>query len=481
MPTSLHSIPDLARFAAKAAPGDERILSKQGEVTTAGLLHRGHKYALLSQHLLHTEFKRFAQENIKTHLDLKEALKQAAPLEIALQAFSLLSPAAYRGEPLTREALLEVTTLLEELKLDSQSYAELKQRFDKVSQDPRLQACLELHYPGKMDGLFKALLHQAKETARTTGVNVTISMLLPGIGAMIAAGREFYQVAKACDREAHHHQVQQIGQLPGRGSRLGHISGDVLSKEHALIATKGATNATLGVALSGIGNFGVSGVATHGVAKIAAKALPMVASKALSSALPTAVNQGAAYLIGEEADDTLTDQRLSDVLPRLEVSNEMGAFSFSMLDKGSVRALLTYLGPAADPALLTPEAPANLREMEQARLALKGQLGSPPDEQLLPGRHEENAPTEALKLSHQAYQKLLDEDYHWLLPAVSVLDKGTGEDLNQKLAYRLPLQAENGTVYLEKSPRLSQEQLEALKETGAPSQLKLLYLAEGWL
>ncbi|MGL5327276.1 MAG: hypothetical protein ACRC91_21660, partial [Aeromonas sp.] len=127
MPTSLHSIPDLARFAAKAAPGDERILSKQGEVTTAGPLHRGHKYALLSQHQLHSEFKRFAQENIKTHLDLKEALKQAAPLEIALQAFSLLSPAAYRGEPLTREALLEVTTLLEELKLDSQSYAELKQ------------------------------------------------------------------------------------------------------------------------------------------------------------------------------------------------------------------------------------------------------------------------------------------------------------------------------------------------------------------
>lgn len=477
MPTSLHSIPDLARFTAKAAPSDDRILSKRGEVETASFFHRGYKFALVNEHICN----RYEQENKKTHLDLKEALKQAAPLEIALQTFSLLSPAAYRGEPLTQEALLEVTTLLEELKLDSQSYAELKQIFDKVSQDPRLQVCLEQHHPGKMDGLGKWLQHQAKETARTTGVNVTISMLLPGIGTMIAAGRELYQVVKECDREAHHHQVQQIGQLPGRGSRLGHISGNVLSKEHALLATKGASSAALGVALSGIGNFGVSGVATFGVAKIAAKVLPPVVNKTLTSALPAVVNFGVTYLNGKMTNDTLADKRLSNVLPRLEVSNEMGAFSFSMLDQGSVRALLTYLGPAADPALLTPEAPANLREMEQARLALKGQLGSPPDEQLLPGRHEENAPTEALKLSHQAYQKLLDEDYHWLLPAVSVLDKGTGEDLNQKLAYRLPLQAENGTVYLEKSPRLSQEQLEALKATGAPSQLKLLYLAEGWL
>lgn len=474
-------VPDLARFAANAAPDDTRLLSKRGDVNPAPLFHRGHKFELLNQHLLHNTTSRFKQENIKTHLDLKEALKNAAPQEVALLAFSLLSPAAYRGEPLTREALLEVTTLLGELRLDQHSYTGIKQLFDKVSQDPRLQACLEQQNPGKMDGLLKLLQHKAKETACTTGVNFTISMLLPGIGALIAAGREFYTVAKACDHEIHHHQVQQIGQLPGRGNRLAQISGDVLSREYALTATKGATTATLGVALSGIGNFGAAGLASAGVAKIAAKALPMVASKALTSALPTAMNMGASYLIGEEASETLTDRQLSNVLPRLEVSNALGQFSFSMLEQGNVRALLTYLGPRADESLLGSDAPTDLREMEQARLALKAQLGSPADEQLLPGQHDENAPTEELKLSHEVFKKLLAEDYNWLLPAVRNLDKGAVEDLNSKLAYKVPLEFDNRTVYLEKSPNLSQPQLDALKVCGAPSQLKLIYLAEGWL
>ena len=475
------AVPDLARFAANATPDDTRLLSKRGEVNPAPFFHRGHKFELLNQHLLHNTTSRFKQENIKTHLDLKDALKNAAPQDIALQAFSLLSPAAYRGEPLTREKMMEVTALLGDLRLDQRSYAELKQLFDKVSQDPRLQACLAQQNPGKMDGLLKWLQHQATETAKTTGVNVGISMVLPGIGALIAAGRELYQVAKECDHEVHHHQVQQIGQLPGRGSRLAKVSGDVLSRKHALAATKGATSATLGVALSGIGNFGVTKLATTGVANIAAKALPKLASMSLTSALPTTVNMGSAYLIGNEARETLTERQPSNVLPRLEVSNVQGQFSFSMLEQGNVCALLTYLGPKADESLLGSDAPADLKEMEQARLVLKAQLGSPADEQLLPRQSDDNAPTAALKLSHEAFKKLLAEDYNWLLPAVSVLDKGTGEDLNQKLAYRLPLQTDHGTVYLEKSPHLTQPQLDALKETGAPSQLKLLYLAEGWL
>ncbi|HGE8269477.1 TPA: hypothetical protein ACGD2I_004026 [Aeromonas hydrophila] len=45
----------------------------------------------------------------------------------------------------------------------------------------------------------------------------------------------------------------------------------------------------------------------------------------------------------------------------------------------------------------------------------------------------------------------------------------------------MPLEFDNRTVYLEKSPNLSLSQLEALKACGAPSQLKLIYLAEGWL
>lgn len=473
-------VPDLARFAANAAPDDTRLLSKRGEVNPAPLFHRGHKYELLNQRLLHSETSRFKQENIKTHLDLKEALKNAAPQEIALQAFSLLSPAAYRGEPLTRKKMMEVTSLLAELKVDPASFRQLKQLFDQISRDPRLQVCLEQQYPGKMDGLGKELLHRGQAFASTTGVNLVISLLLPGIGTLIAAGRKGYRVAQHCDHENHHHQVAQIGLLPGRASRLAHISEQVLSKGHASMAVEGATHMTLGVALAGLSNFGVAGINT-GVASIAAKALPAIANKVLTSGLPAATKMGTSYLINQQASDWLQETSLSNVLPRLEVSNNKGEFSFSMLEEASVRALLTYLGPRADESLLGSDAPIALREMEQARLALKAQLGSPANEQLLPGQHDKNAPTAELKLSHEVFKKLLAEDYNWLLPAVRSLDKGAVEDLNSKLAYKVPLEFDNRTVYLEKSPNLSLSQLEALKACGAPSQLKLLYLAEGWL
>ncbi|NMS07781.1 hypothetical protein HKA85_02020, partial [Vibrio parahaemolyticus] len=45
----------------------------------------------------------------------------------------------------------------------------------------------------------------------------------------------------------------------------------------------------------------------------------------------------------------------------------------------------------------------------------------------------------------------------------------------------LPLDAANGRVYLDKCPNLSDVQLDALEKLGSPSQLRLMYLAEGWV
>ncbi|MCG8295119.1 hypothetical protein [Pseudomonas entomophila] len=473
-------MPDLARFASVAAPDHTRLLSKRGEVKPSPLFHRGYKYELLNQHLLRNTTSLFKQENIKTHLDFKETLKNAAPQDIALQAFSLLSPAAYRGEPLTREHVMEVMCLLAQLKVDPATYSQLKQLFDQISRDPRLQVCLEQQYPGKMDGLGKTLLHEVKKFAGTSGIDLAINMLLPGIGVLIAAGRAGYQVAQHGDHESHHLQVAQANRLPGRDSPLARACQQVLIQGHASIAVEEATKMTLGVALAGLSEFGVPKITT-GVAVIAAKALPAAANKALMSGLPAATKMGASYLINQQASDLQQENPLPYALPRLEVSNDKGEFSFSMLEDASVRALLTYLGPRADESLLGSDAPTALREMERARLALKAQLGSPADEQLLPGQHDENAPTAELKLSHEVFKKLLAEDYNWLLPAVRSLDKSAVEDLNSKLAYKVPLEVDNRTVYLEKSPNLSQPQLDALKVCGAPSQLKLIYLAEGWL
>lgn len=65
------------------------------------------------------------------------------------------------------------------------------------------------------------------------------------------------------------------------------------------------------------------------------------------------------------------------------------------------------------------------------------------------------------------------------MPAVRAMDKGEASKINEKLTYKLPLDAANGRVYLDKSPNLSDAQLDALDKLGSPSQLRLMYLAEG--
>ncbi|MGY3944138.1 hypothetical protein [Aeromonas tecta] len=480
IPTNSSSIPSLSSFSAKASFSEDRVLSKRGEVCEPGITHRGYKYAVLSEHVLRSNFDRFNKENIKTHLDLKQAMLNSAPPEIALTAYSLLSPAGYRGEPLTQIKLLEVTTLLNELMADQTSFPQIKKLFDDVSRDPRLQACLEQQYPGKMDGFAGELLNIGKEQLRTTGVNTAINLMLPGVGMLVTAGRALHKAAEHCDHEAHHLQVQQIGQLPGRDSRLARVSESALISSHAKHAIEGATAATLGITLGGLSSFGVAGVGTIGVSPLATEVLPKFVGSAVMTGLPMAVKKATTYAIEKEASTTLEDKHLSDILPRLEVSNKKGDFSFSMLDSASVKAMLTYLGPRADEELLHSDS-SDAKMMELARIELKKQLGSPANEHLLPGQPQENAPTQALKLSHDAFRKLLAEDYHWLLPAVQTLDKKTGEDINIKLSYSLPLDFDGHTTYLRKSPELTNEQLDALKETGSPSQLKLLYLAEGWL
>jgi hypothetical protein len=178
---------------------------------------------------------------------------------------------------------------------------------------------------------------------------------------------------------------------------------------------------------------------------------------------------------------------MSGVLPRIEVSNSKGDFTFSMQDSASVRALMAYLGPKEDKSMTSPQAPKEAQEMETARLTLKKMLGSEASEHLVPDVDPmlklsvEDAPSQTESVANGAFKKLLSEDWDWLMPAVRAIDQGKAQDINKTLTYKLPLDAENGRVYLDKSPNLSEGQLSALEKLGSPSQLRLMYLAEGWV
>ncbi|AVH25986.1 MULTISPECIES: cation transporter [Vibrio] len=480
-------VPDLEQFRAVAAQKDDRVISKRGEVKEPSTFHKGHKFASIHEGVLRSKYTKFFQENIKTHLDLKQALLKQEKPEVALLAYSLVSPSGYRGEPLTERKILEVVSLLDEVKVSSDTYQQLKNTFDAISKDPRMQVSLEAQYPGKMDGFGAELLQMGKEKLKGSGVNAVINLALPGVGLLISTGRELHKAAVNGDAEAYHHQLEQISQLPGRDQRLSMPMQQTLAQGHAMLSAEGAVGATLGMATGSLGTFGVSSVATAGVTPIAKEAIGSAATTGIISGGGFVANQAGAYGLNTEVKEQLMQGEMSGVLPRLEVSNAKGDFTFSMQDPASVRALMAYLGPKENTAMTSPQAPKEAQEMEAARLTLKKMLGSEPGEHLVPDvdpilkLSPEDAPSKTEATANSAFKKLLGEDWDWLMPAVRAIDKGEASQINEKLTYKLPLDAENGRVYLDKCPNLSDAQLDALDKLGSPSQLRLMYLAEGWV
>ena len=390
---------------------------------------------------------------------------------------------------------------------------------------------------------------------------------------MVATGRELHKAAVHGDAEAYHHQLDQIAQLPGRDQRLALPMQQALAHGHATLSAEGAAVATLGTATGGLGAFGVNYAATAGVLPVAKEALGTVAASGLISGSGFVAGQAGSYGLNNEVQDQLGQEPMSGVLPRIEVSNSKGDFTFSMQNAASVRALITYLGPKEDKSKTSPQAPKESQEIEAARLTLKKMLGSHASENLVRDEHsvlntfnkilnlgdEHMAPDvislvktlreisisdssdhllphaiktlhkilnsggaqpldpevrslfEALRkvfdsgsevtsqaisllklcvgytqsktelVANEAFKKLLSEDWDWLMPAVRAIDQGKAQDINKILTYKLPLDAANGRVYLDKSPNLDDEQLSALEKLGSPSQLRLMYLAEGWI
>jgi hypothetical protein len=312
-------------------------------------------------------------------------------------------------------------------------------------------------------------------------------LALPGVGLLVATGRELHKAAVNGDAEAYHHQLDQIAQLPGRDQRLALPMQQALAHGHATLSAEGAIGATLGMATGSLGAFGVTSVGTAGVLPVAKEALGSVAASGLISGSGFVAGQAGSYGLNNEVQDQLRQEPMSGVLPRIEVSNSKGDFTFSMQDAASVRALMAYLGPKEDKSMTSPQAPKEAQEMEAARLTLKKMLGSDASEHLVPDVDPmlklsvEDAPSQTESVANGAFKKLLNEDWDWLMPAVRAIDQGKAQDINKTLTYKLPLDAANGRVYLDKSPNLDDGQLSALEKLGSPSQLRLMYLAEGWI
>ena len=476
-----HGGPPLEKFYAKAAEDDRRVLTKGDEVKTASRLHKGHTFKVVSETVFKKEYPEYFQENIKANLDFLKALMRDEDPKVACLAYSLLEPAAKRGEPLTKRDILEVRDLASEIQNDTTSYEKRMQQFDTISRDPRMQICLETTYPGEMDGLGAKILEKAKEFGKGTGASMALNMLLPGVGTLVSVGRALHTAATNADAEAHHHQVQQVAVLPGRDGALAIKLGNAMIREHEKLATDAATTATLTTVAGGVSGFGVVAGPTVGVMPAVKEgiqgAVGGLAGKGVATAagfVPTvakkAINEGVDYLAEQGRE------HMQSVLPRLEISNEKGDFTFAMSDPASVKAFLLYLGPAENKALTAADAPDEVRKMELTRLELKEQLGSAPSENLVPGDPESSA-----RPSDAVYHRFLNEDYNWLVPGVRAVDEGKADEINQRLTRNEPMAFDGRTVYLSKSPKLTDQEVADINRDGPPSLLRLMHMAEGWI
>lgn len=486
MPITTEHNPKLAEFFSHASAKQDRVITEHGHVTHPGTFHRGKKYAAISEEVFKRDFPRYYQENLQANLDLLKALLKEQPAEVATLAYSLLEPSAKRGAALTERKLLEVKSLISEVNINSKPYEKRLKLFDSISQDPRLQACIEAHNPGKMDGYLQEVKQAAKTKAKAAGPGIALNLLLPGIGPLISAAKGLHASAKNADREVCHNQLMQLAALPNRSSSLALAIGQVLSHHHADLSTQGAINATVDTSLAGLGTFGLTGVSRVGVMPIAKAAVEEAfetsAAKTLASAsvamVPTATNFSL-----NSGLKSLATTYAATVLPRLEIHNHKGNFTLNLQEPQTVYALLSYLGPSENTQMTNDSASPLEKEIEQARLSLKAELGSPASEELIPDIDPILIPEQDVrKTSDKAYQKLLSEDYNWLVPAIKLVDEKKFDQIDKTLSYSLPLEFDGKTVYLEKSPKLEASGLiGAMKEDGSPSLLRLLYLAEDWL
>ncbi len=486
MPINTESNPKLAEFFSHSSAKQDRVIIKEGHVANPSTFHRGKKYTAISEEVFKRDFPQYYQENLKANLDLLKALLKEQPAEIATLAYSLLEPSAKRGEALTERKLLEVKHLVATANINSKHYEQRLKLFDSISKDPRLQACIEAHNPGKMDGYLQEIKQAAKTKAKAAGPGIALNLLVPGIGPLISAAKGLHTSARNADKEVCHNQLIKLATLPNRNSSLALAIGQVLSRHHAALSTQGAINATLDTSLAGLGTFGLAGVDKIGVMPLAksavAEAFETNTAKTLASTsvamAPTLVNFSL-----NSGLSSIDSASLAQVLPRFEIHNHKGEFTFDLQDPQTVYALLSYLGPSENKQMTNSTASPQEKEIEKARLSLKAELGSSASEELIPDIDPILLPEKEIrKPSDKAYQKLLNEDYDWLVPAIKLTDENKFDQIDKALSYNLPMEFDGKTIYLEKSPKLEESGLiKAMKEDGSPSLLRLLYLAEGWL
>ncbi|WP_298773056.1 hypothetical protein [uncultured Shewanella sp.] len=396
--TNIHSPAQSESFFKLADVSNDRVIINHGEPeiaskfrTRSGSVIADKIVSALGSHGQSED--RYQIQNGAAHSMFARFVRADFP-EIGDAATQQLNGKQISGHRLTPSDILFVKTNLVGLQKDPQQAREMQALFVKIGEDPRFIAMLE----GQASALALSADDSALTMADSGGAYVADKALSAGgaassvlpiiktgvqMGGMVSHGNKQGQLQSVANA-LKHHQVD---------NKLGSYIASNLAADHEYTAEKLAIKATASTVLTGLGKAHAIDLAIDPLLNGVGSAVHDMTADVI---IDKGIELGADEMVDEGIDQPLDfiDRRRSDIvsLPRIEVVTDSGYHYFDMNDRRNLDILLTYLGAGENTTLTDPniaETFSGLKEGEQARLALKTQLGSHPCEHIVKGERTE--------------------------------------------------------------------------------------------
>ncbi|WP_299495743.1 hypothetical protein [uncultured Shewanella sp.] len=394
----------------------------------------------------------YQSENELSHIQFAGSMKNKYGDEGVI-ATKQLKGKQDNGNRLCKKDIKFAHQNIDEIKLNKEQFIKKQNQFINVGKDPRLAAIF--------DGE-SSITSKVKNKLSNKGLNKVIPKIdnIPvvkfglNIGSMITDSNESHR----------EHGVYNVLKRPDMENHLGKFIANKLDKNHMMTAEKTAIKTTSGIVAVGgvasggvvsVGGLMVSHLVGHGIhktieGKLALKVGNMVQNKSEKTG------------ISKVPSDNLNKKPDVTSLPRIEINDSKG-YRYHELEKtDNIIKLLAYLGPCEEKDITQLEETfPGIKAGEKARLELKRELGSLPDENLIVGKKSSTPESDKILKKMMGSSSSRLANFLW--------EVKTGDYLvNPKY-----------TVNSDEYKMASQVHKDFESTGGVPSALHLLLLAEG--
>ncbi|WP_018691883.1 hypothetical protein [Algicola sagamiensis] len=498
----------LKDFFDIAASSDNRVIAKEGQVKVASTMDKGAVISSMCNLVDGKSTDAFLNENLKTGEELGAALRHEFG-QWGARASTLIQSKTETGTPITQRDIADIKKLLPQLMNNHERFENLSRLLNEVAKDDRFIETLREVAPGEIEGgaegLGKYYLNSWVQSIRrassdsdpmvqqlASNNNLANAKLISKAAAslLVIPGIVFAMknIANVTDKEASHGAILSVtgDQNSKYSNDIASIISNALYSGHDVDATYQAvhlTTYTAALPLSQVLPFSGLGVAPAVNEAIAQQTSNIALQNSYGVSL-SGTRFGGAFLSGVAASETNRQHTIRqdlDVMPKMLVGYKEHEQVFDLqTNERVVRALLLYLGPAENRNMSHEDAPVIEQHFERTRMALKKEFGSLPSEDL---KQHVKSPKEGLRKNDKALIESLSYGamHNPNLGNIQVhsqLKEDLTRDLSKEQVTKNMLPKDVRAI--ERS-ELLQGYPQEDGSLGAPSVLRMLYAAEGWL